>query len=101
MTIRTHPAGVTLNLQTNSVTGAGGTDTMAEIENAVGSVYDDTVGNTRPNGLQGAAGDDTLNGAGANDVLNGGEESTPRTTRRPARTSRSRPDGRPGPRPRR
>lgn len=66
--------GVTLNLQTNSVTGAGGTDTMAEIENAVGSVYDDTlVGNTRPNGLQGAAGDDTLNGAGANDVLNGGE----------------------------
>jgi Ca2+-binding RTX toxin-like protein len=66
--------GVSLNLQTNAVTGAGGTDTLAEIENAVGSAYDDVlVGNTRPNTLQGTTGDDTLSGAGANDALNGGE----------------------------
>ena len=66
--------GVSLNLQTNAVTGAGGNDTLAEIENAVGSMYDDVmVGNTRPNNLQGATGDDTLNGAGANNTLNGGE----------------------------
>lgn len=65
--------GVTLSLQTNAVTGAGGTDTLAEIENAVGSTYDDVmVGNTRPNSLQGTTGDDTLNGAGADDTLNGG-----------------------------
>jgi Ca2+-binding RTX toxin-like protein len=56
------------------VTGAGGTDTLAEIENAAGSAYDDVmVGNTRPNNLQGATGDDTLNGAAANDTLNGGK----------------------------
>jgi Ca2+-binding RTX toxin-like protein len=66
--------GVSLNLQTNAVTGAGGTDTLAEIEHAVGSMYDDVmVGNTRPNNLQGVTGDDTLNGAGANDTLNGGD----------------------------
>ena len=66
--------GVSLNLQTNAVTGAGGTDTLAEIENAAGSVYDDVmVGNTRPNTLLGAGGDDTLNGAGADDALSGGE----------------------------
>ena len=66
--------GVSLNLQTNAVTGAGGTDTLAEIENAAGSVYDDVmVGNTRPNTLLGAGGDDTLNGAGADDALSGGD----------------------------
>jgi Ca2+-binding RTX toxin-like protein len=65
--------GVSLNLQTNAVTGAGGTDTLAEIENAVGSTYDDVmVGNTRPNTLRGATGDDTLNGAGADDTVDGG-----------------------------
>ena len=30
------------------------------------------VGNTRPNRLAGASGDDTLNGAGADDIVNGG-----------------------------
>jgi Ca2+-binding RTX toxin-like protein len=66
--------GVSLNLQSNVVSGAGGSDTLAEVEHAVGSVYDDVlVGNTRPNSLQGAGGDDTLNGAGANDTMSGGE----------------------------
>lgn len=66
--------GVTLNLQTNAVTGAGGADALVEIEHAVGSPYDDViVGNARPNVLQGAAGDDTLTGAGADDAMNGGE----------------------------
>ena len=66
--------GVSLNLQTNAVTGAGGADTLAQVENAVGSIYDDVlVGNTRPNQLLGGKGDDTLNGAGESDSLNGGE----------------------------
>jgi Ca2+-binding RTX toxin-like protein len=65
--------GVTLNLQTNAVTGAGGADMLAAVEHAVGSPFDDTlVGNARANLLQGTAGDDSLAGAGASDVLNGG-----------------------------
>ena len=66
--------GVNLNLQTNVVTGAGGTDTVTGVENAVGSIYDDVlVGNTRPNRLEGGTGDDTLNGAGESDILDGGQ----------------------------
>ena len=65
--------GVTLNLQTNVVTGSGGTDTVTEVENALGSIYDDVlVGNTRPNHLDGGTGDDTLNGAGSSDIMDGG-----------------------------
>jgi Ca2+-binding RTX toxin-like protein len=65
--------GVTLNLQTNAVTGAGAADTLTAVEHAVGSVYDDVlIGNTRANVLRGTAGDDSLNGGGANDTLDGG-----------------------------
>ena len=65
--------GVTLNLQTNVVTGSGGADTVTEVENALGSIYDDVlVGNTRPNHLDGGTGDDTLNSAGSSDIMNGG-----------------------------
>jgi Ca2+-binding RTX toxin-like protein len=68
--------GVTLNLQTNVVTGAGATDTVTAVEHAVGSIYDDVlVGNTRMNRLQGGAGDDTLNGAGGSDTVEGGDGS--------------------------
>ena len=55
------------------MTGAGGTDTLAQVEHAVGSSYDDVmVGNTRANRLAGTTGDGTLNGAGADDTLDGG-----------------------------
>ncbi|MGH2741160.1 MAG: beta strand repeat-containing protein [Thermoleophilaceae bacterium] len=66
--------GINLNLQTNVVTGAGGGDALSQVENAVGSIYDDVlVGNTRPNQLRGGTGDDVLNGAQGNDSMDGGE----------------------------
>jgi len=63
---------VTVNLGTGQATGAAGNDTLQEIENVVGSGYDDTLtGSNGTNTLSGGAGADTLNGAGGNDTLNG------------------------------
>ena len=74
-------AGVTVSLgllgqAQNTV--AAGTDTLAGIENLLGSAFNDTLtGNTAENILSGGAGDDTLNpgqtAAGQQDLLDGGE----------------------------
>ena len=65
--------GVTLNLQSNSVTGPGSTDTLSQIESAIGTPYNDTLtGGTLANAIAGGDGDDILVGAAGDDALNGG-----------------------------
>ncbi len=62
---------VNLALTTAQVTGMG-TDTLTNIEQAVGSSFADTLtGSGSANSLWGGAGADVLNGAGGNDVLYG------------------------------
>jgi Ca2+-binding RTX toxin-like protein len=67
-------AGVTIDLLHG--TGLGGDaqgDTLANIENVVGSAFDDTlIGSSAGNVLSGGAGDDTLIGGAGADVLDGG-----------------------------
>jgi len=56
---------VQVNLATGMATGGAGNDTLLNIENVLGSVFDDTLtGNAGANRLQGGAGNDTLNGGG-------------------------------------
>src|SRR5262249_23181554 len=65
---------VTVSLATG--TGSGGDaegDTLSQIENLTGSVFDDTLtGDDGTNVLDGGAGNDTLAGLGGDDVLVGG-----------------------------
>jgi len=67
------PAGVTVDLDAlRASDGFGGTDTLARIEDAVGSAFDDVLNGDRlPNLLVGGAGDDDLNGGAGNDTLLG------------------------------
>lgn len=59
---------VTVNLATGLATGAGGSDSLISIENAVGGAGDDALsGNAGANVLTGGAGADTLAGAGGAD----------------------------------
>ena len=65
---------VSLALTTAQNTGGAGTDTLANIENLIGSVLDDTLtGNAGDNVLSGLDGNDTLNGGAGNDTLAGGD----------------------------
>lgn len=65
-------AGVTADLETGIATGMG-TDALSGIERVVGSGFGDTlVGNSRPNVLKGAAGDDVIM-AGPEDRVSGGD----------------------------
>ena len=65
--------GLALNLQTGSVTGAGATDSLSQIESAIGTPFDDTLtGSTVSNSLRGGGGDDTVIGAAGDDTLDGG-----------------------------
>jgi Ca2+-binding RTX toxin-like protein len=67
------PSGVTVDLQTDRSTGGGGNDTLASIENVIGSNSNDTLsGDSFANHLEGGGGDDVLNGRGAADTLDGG-----------------------------
>ena len=66
---------VTVNLGTAGAqnTGGAGTDTLAAIENLIGSDYDDSLtGNDNANVLNGGLGNDTLIGGDGDDVLIGG-----------------------------
>ncbi len=64
----TATAAVTVNLFTGTATGDG-TDTLSNIENIIGSSYNDTLtGNTANNTIDGGAGNDTLIGATGNDL---------------------------------
>jgi Ca2+-binding RTX toxin-like protein len=63
---------ITINLAAGTATGEGN-DTLANIENATGSDFDDSItGSTVANLLNGAGGNDTLSGGSANDTLVGG-----------------------------
>ncbi len=57
--------GVSVNLQTHSATGAGGNDTLWNIESMAGSSYDDV--------LVGDAGGNWILGRGGNDLIDGGD----------------------------
>jgi Ca2+-binding RTX toxin-like protein len=68
-------AGVTVDLgvTTRQDTGGGGRDTLANIENVIGSAFaDELTGDDGANSLEGGDGDDVLRGEGGNDILNGG-----------------------------
>ncbi|MFS2020017.1 hypothetical protein ACEN88_25975 [Massilia sp. CT11-108] len=70
-------AGVTLALGAAGVkttaAGISGADTVVNIENLIGSDYNDTLsGNAGVNVIHGGEGSDVLNGMGGNDVLFGG-----------------------------
>ncbi|MDP1612375.1 MAG: FG-GAP-like repeat-containing protein [Sulfuritalea sp.] len=66
--------GVTVNLANGfAIDGWGDTDSLSNIENVRGSIYNDViVGNDLANDLQGGNGNDTLNGGLGNDTLDGG-----------------------------
>lgn len=68
-------AAVSVDLARGRATGDG-TDTLSSIENATGSMGDDTLtGNGGANVLDGGAGNDRLAGGGGNDRLLGGDGS--------------------------
>ena len=63
---------VNLSLTTAQSTGSDGIDTIINVENVSGSLYDDTLtGNGLANSLFGWNGNDILTGAGGNDALDG------------------------------
>lgn len=71
----TATAGVSVNLATTTAqnTVGAGTDTISNIENLVGSAFNDTlVGSAAANLITAGAGNDTLTGAGGADTLDGG-----------------------------
>lgn len=67
-------AAVTINLALTTAqnTGGGGTDTLIDIEDLVGSAFNDVFkGSAANNMLLGRAGNDTLSGSGGADTLQG------------------------------
>jgi len=64
--------GVTIDVATGSVTGAGGTETLTSIEAEAGSNQDDTIiGDGGDNNFKGLQGDDYMDGKAGSDTLNG------------------------------
>ena len=58
------------NLATGVVTGGSGNDTLAAIENLLGSAYGDSlIGSGGANSIEGGLGDDVLAGEGGTDTL--------------------------------
>jgi len=65
---------VTVNLDTGSVTGGMGDDTLSNIENVYGSDYADTItGNVDANSLYGYKGNDSFIGSAGGDTIDGGD----------------------------
>ncbi len=67
------PAGVSVDLTANTaLDGFGGTDTLIDIEGALGSDFADTfTGNASANAFEGRGGNDTVDGAAGNDTIRG------------------------------
>ncbi|SFE67801.1 FG-GAP-like repeat-containing protein [Nitrosomonas sp. Nm166] len=64
---------VSLNITTQQDTGGAGLDTLTDIENLIGSDFDDDLtGNAANNILNGGAGNDILRGWSGADTLSGG-----------------------------
>ncbi|MEZ0309428.1 MAG: beta strand repeat-containing protein, partial [Ramlibacter sp.] len=74
VTYETAKTGVTVNLASTSASdGLGGTDIVQNVENVLGSAFDDVItGSAGGNELVGGDGDDHLNGGDGNDTLDGG-----------------------------
>ncbi len=70
----TAPAAITVNLLNGTAAnGYGGTDSLQQIENVIGSAFADTMtGDNGNNTLYGNDGDDVLSGGNGNDILIGG-----------------------------
>ncbi|MBI2254724.1 MAG: hypothetical protein HYU58_08910 [Proteobacteria bacterium] len=69
---RKSASGVTVNLSNNTLNAGGDAagDNLSEIENLVGSAYDDDLtGDDKDNALDGGRGNDTLTGGGGNDTV--------------------------------
>lgn len=67
-------AAVEASLTSGMATGGAGNDSLEDIENIIGSDYDDELtGNGSANAVSGNDGHDTLDGAGGIDVLTGGD----------------------------
>jgi Ca2+-binding RTX toxin-like protein len=69
-------AGVTVNLSTTKAqnTIGAGSDTLATVENIIGSAFNDTLtGTTGDNVMSGGAGVDTIDGGSGNDTIDGGD----------------------------
>ena len=65
--------GVVVNLLTGQSAGPDGVDSIAAVENIVGSSHDDElIGSARVNWMWGKAGDDVMRGLGRDDQLRGG-----------------------------
>ncbi|MFB2879851.1 calcium-binding protein [Floridanema aerugineum] len=73
----TDPVNIEPNFTINAGTaedGYGNTDTLRNLENIIGSEFDDIlIGNSSDNRIEGLAGKDLLIGNAGNDTLNGGE----------------------------
>lgn len=69
------PAAVVVDLTAGTAEdGYGTTDKLIDIENVIGSAFNDTLtGDAKANKLEGGAGDDLLAGGAGNDTLDGGE----------------------------
>jgi RTX calcium-binding nonapeptide repeat (4 copies)/Glycosyl hydrolase family 26 len=68
------PGGVTVDLRTQTATGADGTDTFIGIENVTGSGFVDKIdGDTGDNVLVGGNGNDIVAGQEGNDFVSGGD----------------------------
>ena len=64
---------VVVNLKLGKATGGAGNDTLVNIDNLIGSQYNDMLtGDVRANTLSGGDGSDTLYGGDGNDNLYGG-----------------------------
>jgi Ca2+-binding RTX toxin-like protein len=70
-----HASGaVIVNLATGTSSGADGSDTLVNIENLIGSAFNDTLtGNAGANRLDGGAGNDSIQGSAGDDWLIGGD----------------------------
>ena len=67
--------GLDVNLQTgNASCGGQGNDTLFNVDNVLGSQFDDTiVGNDNANRIFGEGGNDTISGLGGDDFIDGGD----------------------------
>lgn len=63
---------VTVDLAAGTATGADGNDTLVDVEQIIGSEFDDELfGDSGPNFIRGAGGIDTIHGRAGNDALGG------------------------------
>ncbi|WP_159564423.1 beta strand repeat-containing protein [Budvicia diplopodorum] len=75
LSYQTASAGVSVNMSQNQASnnGHGGADHISNIQQAIGSQFNDLiVGDSNNNALYGEAGDDVLSGMGGDNILDGG-----------------------------